>query len=350
MAPFFYVVATDESPNATTVQSQFSMATVVVANLTGLMTGGMYVLLRSSRIGKIGPKGYYEFDSRRSVRRPKTTVPHSFIFTRQMEQPVPPPAQLPQRRASSFYTAQDVELGVGAANAMPLNEAQKTDALPDASTVGVATTTPGPVPSQEPLPRKSSAYNLFPRDTAPDPKSIYLLPATAYMPANNDKALNPFADELPAPPTIRFSGSRHNRDSSLGSSATVPIGIRVSNINDMPPGQSFYQVPPPPRATRPSRPVSRVPVAAIPDRLIIPDDEANPENKDKQLPPVPLALMKKEAEKEVKDDEIRLSPTVYSPKRTPSKGKGKASSPTAPPPGPRHSPESYGRVDEAEWI
>lgn len=352
MAPFFYVVSLDDGSNVSTLESQLSMAAVVVSNLTGLMTGGLYVLLRSSRIGKIGPKGYYEFDSRRSVRRPKTTVPHSFIFTKQMEQPVPIPTQLPlpQRRASSFYSTRDVErdAGAGIAIASTSDEPKMADSFVlEPSTVGIATSTPAPAPSPQELPGRKNSYNLFPRDTKPDLKSMYLLPATAYMPSTKDKQTNPFADELP-PPSIRFSsGGRHNRDSSLGSSATVPIGLRVSNINDMPPVQSFYQVPPAPRAQRPSRPVSNVPVPPIPDTLLIPDDEAPPEGTNKQLPPVPLAVLKKQSEADA-EEQIRLSPTVYSPQKTSPKGKAK-DSPTAPP-AMQYTQESYPRVDEAEWI
>ncbi|KAK9439428.1 hypothetical protein VB005_07583 [Metarhizium brunneum] len=353
MLPFFYAVAVDDSSTIKTSQSELSMATVVVSNLTGLMTGGMYILLRSTKIGKLGPKGYFEFDRQRSIRHPKSSVPHSFIFTRQMEQPVPLSTQLPpaRRQASSLYATQDVELGLGPVHALTSDESQKPDGMPEAPAVGVATTTPGPVPSQEAHARKNSAYNLFPRDTISD-KPMYTLPATAYVSSSkdNDQAVNPFDDdELLPPPTIRLSGGRHNRESSLGSSATVPIGIRVSNIHDMPSVQSYYEVPPSPRATTPTRPVSSVPVPQIPDTLVVPEDEAS-EGGDKQLPPVPLALVNKEPVKEVDEEEVRLSPTVYTPQRTPSKTKAKPSSPTAQSVGPPHSPESFSPVNEAEWI
>ncbi|KAG8421758.1 hypothetical protein J3458_003605 [Metarhizium acridum] len=354
MAPFFYSVAVDGQSRIKTTQSELSMATVVVSNLTGLMTGGMYILLRSSKIGKLGPKGYFEFDRKRSIRHPKSSPPHSFIFTRQMKQPVPLSTQLPpaRRQESSLYTTQDVELGLGPVHALTSDEPPKPDGMAEAFAVGVATTTPGPVSSQEAHPRKNSTYNIFPRDTVSD-KPMYTLPATAYMTSSKedkDQAVNPFDDELLPPPTIRLSGSRHNRESSLGTSATVPIGIRVSNINDMPSVQSYYEVPPSPRAMTPTQPVSSAPVPQIPDTLAISEDEASEEDDDKQLPPVPLALLKKQPVKEVDEEEIRLSPTVYSPQRTPSKTKTKASSPTARPVGPTHSPESFSPVNEAEWI
>ncbi|TWU78356.1 hypothetical protein ED733_008626 [Metarhizium rileyi] len=334
---------------------ELSMVTGVVSNLTGLMTGGMYVLLRSSKMGKLGPKGYYEFESQRSARRPNSSVPHSFIFTRQMEQPVPLPTQLSPAKGPtrSIHTTQDVELGLEPTDEFASGEPRMAGSVPGESVIGVATTTPVVIPSQEPTrPRKNSAYSLFSRETSTfDANSASLLPATAYTPSNKDQLPNPFDDDpFLSPPTIRFSG-RRTRELSFGSSATVPIGIRVSNINDMAPIQSFYEVPPFPRAVCSDGTVSGVPVPPVPDTLAVPDETAAKEAKDKQLPPVPLSLMKEGQSVKMADEEVRLSPTVYTPpQRTPRKGRDKVTSPTSPSPGPRHNSEGYPPVDEAEWI
>jgi hypothetical protein len=81
--------------------------------------------------------------------------------------------------------------------------------------------------------------------------------------------------------------------------------------------------------------------------FVFPAADSTEEGKEKQLPPVPLALMKKQDG--AADEE------VYSPQRTLSKGKGKDKDNTSGPttmvsPGSRHAPENYARVDEAEWI
>ncbi|KHN94130.1 uncharacterized protein MAM_07970 [Metarhizium album ARSEF 1941] len=329
MAPFFYVAAVKDQVQAAAALSELSMATVVVSNLTGLVTGGMYVLLRSSKIGKLGPKGYFEFDSRRLIGRPKSSIPPGFIFTRQMEQPVPVPRQLsfPERRASSLYP----------------------DGRPKTLAVGLATTTPGPVLSQETRTQKTSAYDMVPRDTVSD-KPTYILPATAYIPFSKDEALNPFADEFLPPPAIRLSGGRRNRGSSLGSSASVPIGLRVSNIDDMPAVQSYYEAPPSPRPTPPSRLVSGAAAPQVSDGRDLPRDENSNQDKNKQLPPVPLALTGNPSVNEAEAEKVRLGTAAYNPHRTPSKTKAKIGSPNARPPGPSHSPESYLGVDKAEWI
>jgi hypothetical protein len=88
--------------------------------------------------------------------------------------------------------------------------------------------------------------------------------------------------------------------------------------------------------------------------FVFPAADSTEEGKEKQLPPVPLALMKKQ-DGAADEEEVRLSPTVYSPQRTLSKGKGKDKDNTSGPttmvsPGSRHAPENYARVDEAEWI
>ncbi|KAK2591018.1 hypothetical protein QQS21_011296 [Conoideocrella luteorostrata] len=344
MVPYFYSVSADDGSKVSTLQSQLSMAGVVVANLTGLNNGALYVLLRSSRLGKIGPKGYHEFDSRRSVRRPGTTKPLSFVFTKQIQQPVPMPAKLPERRVSSYYPPLDMESAAAVAEASNGIGVQVTDASNQPSAVGIATTTN--TNTWQHHTRKNS-YNLFPRDTTPDLKSMYLLPATAYAPSSKEKTNNPFADELPAPPTLRLAGGKHTRDSSVGSSATVPIGLRVSNINDLPPVQSFYQIPRTSTSGQRTRPESTVPVPPIPSSLIIPDGDDAKERKDKQLPPVPLAVTKK-----ANDEELRLSPTVYSPQRKSptSKGTRSISPGTSPPPRPNWITENPSRVKEAQWI
>lgn len=99
------------------------------------------------------------------------------------------------------------------------------------------------IPAPRNVVRKSSSYNMFPTITGDQqPKSPFMLPTTTYIPSSIFK--NPEAglgESLLPPPRIRGSRSfSHRRDSSLESSATVQIGLRLSNVNDMPPRVSNY--------------------------------------------------------------------------------------------------------------
>lgn len=332
------------------------MAAAVTVNLSGIYTGILYVLLRSSRLGKIGPKGYHEFDFRRSVRHHRTRKLHSFVFTKQMEQPVLVPARFQKRRATDYYSPTGIENAAAASDANDDNKDGKQNvvAATQPFTIGVATTSSATIPASQQQDARKNSYNIFPRDTAPDPKSTYMLPAAAYAPSGNDVVLtDPVVDEIPAPPTIWFSGGGRNRDSSFDSSSvTVPIGLRVSNIDNMPPVRSFYQMAPTAVLERRNRPESDLPAPPVPSSLIVSDTDAE-ESKDKQLPPVPLDFTKASNEKdgEAPQEELRLSPTVYSAQKAVGKSKGSAPSPGANSPGrQKWTPESQSPVNEAEWI
>lgn len=355
-APFFLSVSADDGSKVSSLQSQLSMAAAVTVNLSGIYTGILYVLLRSSRLGKIGPKGYHEFDSRRSVRHPRTRKLHSFVFTKQMEQPVPVPARFQKRRATDYHSPIGIENAAAASDANDNNKGEKQNvvAATQPFTIGVATTSSATIPASQQQDARKNSYNIFPRDTAPDPKTAYMLPAAAYAPSGNDVVLtDPVVDEIPAPPTIWFSGGGRNRDSSFDSSSvTVPIGLRVSNIDNMPPVRSFYQMAPTAVLERRNRPESDLPAPPVPSSLIVLDTDAE-ESKDKQLPPVPLDVTKASNEKdgEAPQEELRLSPTVYSAQKAVGKSKGSAPSPGANSPGrQKWTPESQSPVNEAEWI
>ena len=333
MIPFFYAVSTDMPSYVKRSRNPLMMATTVVANLTGLATASMYLLLRCSRLGKIRPKGFYsEFDTRKSYRPPRAAGPPSLIFTKQMAQPVP----LPSRHREAEYESNsvreiiDMEKGMITRTETPNKPASETNGIPEQTeaaaqeeTESVATSAAAPSVAAPDLTRKAS-YGFFPRrDPTYDISSTYLLPSAAYKPEsrNDGFPVDPFVDELfLPPPPVRFStsGPRHHRDSSYGTSASVPIGLRVSNIEDMSRVDSYYEIP--------QRPVARdsitkyipavmVPAPAVP-RISSPAPPPR-SRKDKQLPPVPLLVTKQpsvKAKKPKKDeDEITLTSAVYSP-------------------------------------
>ncbi|KAM4056098.1 hypothetical protein HRG_003020 [Hirsutella rhossiliensis] len=324
MVPFFWSLYADDTGRITRHQTRLSMAATIVVNLSGLLTGGLYVLLRFTKLGKLGRGGYLEFDRQKPAMGERSSTPGSSIYTKQLEQPVSP-VRLEQMR-------RDLETGDGA-------RSEKMSAWPTAfaaqaarpQTPGVTMPIPqimspemafmaGTLPGQNPGLRQDS-YNLFPsRQGAPDTKSSYLLPAVAH----NPDALS--ADEL-LPPAAAWT-ARHERKSSLASSATVQIALRVSNINDMPPVTSSYQEP----LDSDGRnyrgdlglAISTDPFADDASQysasMYVDDDLFDFGEALAQQPPLPTAT-----DKTTSDDEITLSPTVYDPDQPATKPRKAAS-------------------------
>lgn len=99
--------------------------------------------------------------------------------------------------------------------------------------------TPDAVVIQPPEPARApsghapkNSYSLFPGSSnIANAKPPSLLPAAAYDPSAKETTASPGMLKPPAP----IHGSRHRRESSLASHTTVQIGLRLSNVDDMPP-------------------------------------------------------------------------------------------------------------------
>jgi len=180
-----------------------------------------------------------------------------------------------------------------------------------------------------------------------DNKPLTVLPATIYTPGQTKNNRFDFSTLKPPPSLRNLTVGKHRRDSSMASSATVQIGLRLSNVEDMPPllpqlDKKVYPIANEcPNAQPAGTEASKRPGAlALVDNRPSTSDSASeysvmPETlkdtKMKTLPPVPRA---KEPQAE-ENDGPRLSPTVYNPKpQSPSK-QPKMSSPkgsSSPPP------------------
>ncbi|ODA81758.1 hypothetical protein RJ55_00262 [Drechmeria coniospora] len=386
IAPFFWSIHPDASATMKEQQGQLGMAAVVSANLSGLTSGGLYILLRSTGLGSIGPSGYSEFDrqlSRRGKRPSTTGNTINYIYTKQMEQPVSP-----MRMGQDWVDLVDDEeksteslpatpashgpdLGSAVASTYPTSPPSKA---PDADVVSPTTGR-----TRKPSVRRNS-YSIFP--SAHDPKPTLVLPPAVYnpkvKPSNEPLDIFSVSDLMP-PPMIRTS--RHLRNTSLGSTATVQIGLRVSNLDDMPPVTSYYEAPYPyprpetpyPRPETPYPRESKFPetlglaistdaVSASPPPPSVGTAKGVAGPAEKQLPPVPLKIEKKNSRRglneRMEEEEMRLGPSVYSPPPQTSKLSRKGTvntsprgSPTrAPPPGPIGSEQGRTRVQSVEWI
>ena len=359
MIPFFWSLYVDDSAKIDRHRMQLSMAATVTVNLSGLTTGGLYILLRSTRLGRIGSKGYTEFDNQKpnSGKRPSTPM-----YSKQMQRPVSPVRlQRIDMSTERIDEAIEEEKRVESLPGTPTrpfpdplnsNAVQSSPPKPPAAAHILATST------RRASIRKES-YNIFPpkQEAPPDVKSIYLLPAATYTPATkaNTSTEPPFDLMLP-PPTIRTS--RHLRDSSVGSSATVQIGLRVSNINDMPPVTSYYQAP---YQKGDSEMHSTFGLAVSTDAedpsLVDETQQVDLQNAgealegtaEKQLPPVPLSIAKRDPKSG--EDETTLSPKVYSPQAQVSRGASTRASPTrSPSSDPTGSSEGRPSIQSVAWI
>lgn len=86
-----------------------------------------------------------------------------------------------------------------------------------------------PEPARKPSHAPKSSYSLFPGSNNTNSAKVpSLLPATAYDPDAKETTASSSMLKPPAP-------FRHRRDSSLASHTTVQIGLRLSNVDDMPP-------------------------------------------------------------------------------------------------------------------
>ncbi|RFU77806.1 hypothetical protein TARUN_4429 [Trichoderma arundinaceum] len=333
------------------------MVASVASNVSGITFGALYILLRSHKMQKIGPLGHIELGG---PRKEKTieSWPSTDIFNTQIEQPVSP-ARVFQSRTSTRSAASEETMekndeagGYGTIRATP-----NGDAADDSQFMNV------PLTPVVPRVRKDS-YSLFPsqRETL-DNKSkgaAILLPSTTYTPMgsnNNTAPGHEMFEELLPPPSIRISGApRHNRDSSLVSSATVQIGLRVSNLSDVTRLEApFFLAPEGPFSPRsPNWPLNAnkplYTAASRVDSVALDDGGYN----DSARSPIRATVeVRHEQTAEAQEDKpITLSPTVYSPNKaaTPPGArhhKGMASNPSSP--GIAVTDDRYS-VGTAEWI
>ncbi|OTB07840.1 hypothetical protein M426DRAFT_230004 [Hypoxylon sp. CI-4A] len=212
-----------------------SMISTVVANVTGLTNGGLHLFLRSNTIGNISPKKELaEFERKQQ----KMLGSNGMDFNDHLRQPVPGPSYLSKTESQEYLVDEKVDVERG-----DMVNPLRSNAVFDAADIPQP---PEPVlvpptPTANTHSRKPSAsYTLFPGRNQNKTSSVALLPSTTYNPNPQPDmaAFNfPFSstnDNLLPPPPIR-SSFRHRRNSSMSSSATVQIGLRISNVADIGP-------------------------------------------------------------------------------------------------------------------
>jgi len=214
------------------------MVGAVVANVSGLMTGGLYLFLKSSALSTIGPGDKVgEYQKRRAkykVRRESYDSEDDDQALRSIRK------QAGLRRRDSEASLDRYEKDQDRGGRRPVSSYYDDDRDPLRSNAAF---------SLEPMPRApkparvstvSSAFNhmrmrsyaLFPGGAPSVKSSVTLLPSTTYSANSNEVVPN----TLRPPPSMRsLANGRHRRDSSLVSTATVQIGLRFSSVDDIPP-------------------------------------------------------------------------------------------------------------------
>jgi len=253
MLPYFYVMSFTEKGVGGGNALTLAMVASVVANVSGLMTGGLYLFLKSNTLSVISPRDKAgEYQSRKLKYKIRRTEDDDFdghmldhvrgqgglrrmnsdasLISNEKEQELWDERRRP---TSSIYDDQ-VPNPLRSHSVYPMSGMPRA---PEPAKFSVMSSALGHM-------RKRS-YSLFPgslrtksyapstKSYAPSTKSsVTLLPSTTYSPNSNDSAMA----TLRPPPSMRaLTGGRHRRDSSLVSTATVQIGLRFSNMEDMPP-------------------------------------------------------------------------------------------------------------------
>lgn len=342
MIPFFFNLTFFRLKDIIFETLNLAMVASVVSNVNGLMVAGLHLFLRSQTHSTIGhnhgdaERKRYSYDPNRR---------DDYHNSNYSLQPVNSNGKDTRSRYNSVATllrARDAEEGLGVSRATTPAFSTRSPFSPKLYIPSSEPTYPEPTqpPSEtSPSQMRKQSYSVFPQATTQGaPVGDALLPATTYSPATS----KPARDTWKPPPIVKPWANRgHKRDSSIVSTATVQIGIRISNVEDFLPRKSsdttreFIPVIPP--VPVPQAPVSRPsPLAAAQNRpesgysseyadsTTAPEQESpvrSPVDQTKALPPVPLSTSPeddrqskgKANEAPAEEQLFTLSPAVYVP-------------------------------------
>ncbi|KAK4188232.1 hypothetical protein QBC35DRAFT_210521 [Podospora australis] len=343
MLPYFYVMTFMNGRGQNNNSLNLSMVASVVANISGLMTGGLYLFLKSNTLSTIGPRdkvGEYEnrrarYKIERRYTMDETDSDSIGTYDRQIVYPVTGPRSLRRMNSESSLVALEKEEKAFDAQSTMSASTTYSRRAPGSLRSFRSMASAAFMPRAPERARISTAagghmrkrsYSLFPNSAAKS--SVTLLPATTYSPN----------DHLKPPPSMgNLANFRHRRDSSLVSSATVQIGLRLSSVEDtvtkttvVMPDPHVYNLDCPKvlkeleekgilkrgGLTTPTKPETETQLA-----VESPKRDPVKDAKMKTLPPVPRPLNTQSiVGAPTAAGEVTLSPSVYSP-QSPTKMK-----------------------------
>ncbi|KAH8652389.1 hypothetical protein BX600DRAFT_553774 [Xylariales sp. PMI_506] len=247
MVPFFvYLTFNNLGDTTGNTGMTLSMIATVVANLAGLMNGGLHLFFRSNIISTIKPRDKLtEYERQLLKGKIHKPDPNDDYSSSHPLQSISGPKSYPPSesveslvrygKGSEPSIRSSPSPNIGGSSPKPPSSG---DPFPPISItipraperVQFASAAPAP---QIQVRAPSQTYPSYPSENRQNTASITILAPTTYSPIDEKTKPSPFGDfeELQPPPTI----GRHKRDSSLVSTATVQIGLRFSNFEDMPP-------------------------------------------------------------------------------------------------------------------
>ncbi|KAI1651700.1 uncharacterized protein F4817DRAFT_311305 [Daldinia loculata] len=231
-----------------------SMIATVVANVSGLTTGCLHLFLRSNAIATIGSSSKLaEYERQKLKNQYETGAATSMDFNGHILKPVSGPGSFSKAESQEHLVDEKSDAMERGESTYSIDSPMYSPMKPNPLRSNAVFETPNfsfprvPEPVQVPTTpsanshnrKPSASYTLFPNKNQ-DITSVALLPPTAYNPNPQPSlAVNGLPDDLDdllrPPPSIRTSWGGHTRNSSMSSSTTVQIGIRISNIADIGP-------------------------------------------------------------------------------------------------------------------
>ncbi|UQC82722.1 uncharacterized protein CLUP02_08212 [Colletotrichum lupini] len=339
LIPFFFNLSFTEQRGATGQALTLSMIASVVANVSGLLTGGLHLFLRSNTLSTIGPRQSDKWELERNKLKAGIRVYNGDDdYENHMMNPVGWARSLRRMDSTdSLVPEKEEEARIESPSGSPTYaNPLRQNAVWQPARSPLRTPEPAQVSTYQ-VPKahaRKRSYSLFPSEQNNNTKSITLLPAKTYAPG----ARIPDEDEmllLRPPPSLHPQGIRHRRDSSLASSATVQIGLRLSNVDDMPPLNSQYFQNnasvnslsyPDERDDEPIKrpsPLAQVDVLSDSgssdseeDATLVSSSPIRPQKdlRMKTLPSVPKVTVPRQSQlKEQEPEQLTLSPAVYRP-------------------------------------
>ncbi|KAF3770859.1 hypothetical protein M406DRAFT_285653 [Cryphonectria parasitica EP155] len=235
--PFFFSLTFLNQKKVILDTLNLSMAASVVANVNGIMVTGLHLFLRSQNKSTTGQKwGEYDQKSvydRQDPRDSHRGSDHSL-------QPVNGRNETRGRAdsATTLLHGAGLEDGRSLASPQGYGSAARNSMSPGLSiSAGPQYPEPTKAPSEvSPSQIRKQSYSVFPQGpSSSSSTAAAVLPATTYSPVTS----KPVRDTWKPPPIVKpWMGRSHKRDSSIVSTATVQIGIRLSNMDDYVPRKS----------------------------------------------------------------------------------------------------------------
>lgn len=347
---------------------ELSTVSSIVANLSGLTTGGLYLFLR----GQIRPRlsSYkhetYDFDAKYFDKAgekrgsyyaagldPSGRLSSPSIYSQNEN------GNISFSRNSDEKKLRGPIPGPESGNGTSLGMGGR----PDLTEVLATTAPTGDSSKRESEAHSRSSYGFF---TQYSPKaentSPGLLPSTTYTPSSSRPPLESKRDNMLMPPPLFHAPKTgwHTRNSSVGSSQTVQIGLRISNMNEVQTMRSSQLHSP--RQAQGLRSFAPVPASHDSSQAMgraghVKQPSSGSVELNKQLPKVPpeSPAQHDEAQKRF----TQLSPTVYEPQKQPPrarlaspKGVGFQTAPAdrALRRGPQLSPSINAATEKGGWI